>query len=125
MLDLDYSKCGGLVPAIVQDHQDGRVLMLGFMDPAAFAKTVDTGKVTFHSRTRNKLWTKGETSGNMLLVKRLEVDCDLDTLLIHAQAIGPGVCHAGYRSCFFRRLDGDEWEEAEAPTYDPRKTYGT
>ncbi len=123
-MELDYSKCDGLVPAIVQDHADGRVLMLGFMDPAAFHKTVATGKVTFHSRTRNKLWTKGETSGNVLLVKRMEVDCDLDTLLIQAEAIGPGVCHEGYRSCFFRRLDNGGWAVTEDPTYDPRETYG-
>lgn len=123
-MDLDYSKCDGLVPAIVQDHADGRVLMLGFMDPAAFRKTVATGRVTFLSRTRNKLWTKGETSGNVLLVKRMEVDCDLDTLLIQAEAIGPGVCHEGYRSCFFRRLDNGGWSVSEDPTYDPRETYG-
>ena len=122
-MDLDYSKCGGLVPAVVQDHADGRVLMVGFMNPEAFDKTVATGKVTFLSRTRNKLWTKGETSGNVLLVKSMEVDCDRDTLLIHAEAIGPGVCHVGYRSCFFRRYDNGVWTEFEKPTYDPRETY--
>ncbi len=124
-MDLDFEKCGGLLPTIVQDHEDGRVLMLGFMNPQAFEKTVSTGKVTFHSRTRNTLWTKGETSGNSLLVKRMEVDCDLDTLLIHAEAIGPGVCHAGYRSCFYRRFEDGAWKVSEEPTYDPRATYGS
>ena len=123
-MTLDFSKCDGLVPAIVQDHSDGRVLMLGFMNEEAFAKTVESGKVTFLSRTRNKLWTKGETSGHCLLAKRIEVDCDRDTLLIHAEALGPGVCHAGYRSCFYRKLDDGRWTRAEDPTYDPNEVYG-
>ncbi len=123
-MQLDFSKCDGLVPAIVQDHQDGRVLMLGFMDQAAFDKTVSTGKVTFFSRTRNKLWTKGETSGHYLLLKRLEVDCDLDTVLVHAEAAGPGVCHAGYRSCFYRTLDAGDWKVTDEQTYDPAKVFG-
>ena len=123
-MQLDFSKCDGMVPAIVQDHQDGRVLMLGFMDQAAFDKTVSTGKVTFFSRTRNKLWTKGETSGHYLLLKRLEVDCDLDTVLVHAEAAGPGVCHAGYRSCFYRTLDAGDWKVTDEQTYDPGKVFG-
>ncbi len=123
-MQLDFSKCDGMVPAIVQDHQDGRVLMLGFMDQAAFDKTVSTGKVTFFSRTRNKLWTKGETSGHYLLLKRLEVDCDLDTVLVHAEAAGPGVCHAGYRSCFYRTLDAGDWKVTDEQTYDPAKVFG-
>ena len=122
-MNLDFSKCDGLVPAIVQDHGDGRVLMLGFMNEEAFAKTVESGKVTFLSRTRKKLWTKGETSGHCLLAKRIEVDCDLDTLLIHAEALGPGVCHAGYRSCFYRKLDDGHWTRDEDPTYDPNEVY--
>ncbi len=123
-MQLDFSKCDGMVPAIVQDHQDGRVLMLGFMDQAAFDKTVSTGKVTFFSRTRNKLWTKGETSGHYLLLKRMEVDCDLDTVLVHAEAAGPGVCHAGYRSCFYRTLDAGDWKVTDEQTYDPAKVFG-
>ncbi|MCY4535701.1 MAG: phosphoribosyl-AMP cyclohydrolase [Bryobacterales bacterium] len=123
-MQLDFSKCDGMVPAIVQDHQDGRVLMLGFMDQAAFDKTVSTGKVTFFSRTRNKLWTKGETSGHYLLLKRMEVDCDLDTVLVHAEAAGPGVCHAGYRSCFYRTLDAGDWKVTDEQTYDPGKVFG-
>ena len=123
-MTLDFSKCDGLVPAIVQDHRDGRVLMLGFMNEEAFAKTVESGRVTFLSRTRNKLWTKGESSGHCLLAKRIEVDCDLDTLLIQAEALGPGVCHAGYRSCFYRKLDNGRWTCDEDPTYDPNAVYG-
>ena len=124
-MNLDYSKFHGLVPAIVQDHRDGRVLMLGFMNEEAFAKTVETGKVTFHSRTRNKLWTKGESSGHHLVAKRIEVDCDLDTVLIQAESLGPGVCHEGFRSCFFRVLDGKIWSRHDKPTYDPDEVYGS
>jgi phosphoribosyl-AMP cyclohydrolase len=124
-MQLDFSKCDGMVPAIVQDHQDGRVLMLGFMDQVAFDKTVSTGRVTFFSRTRNKLWTKGETSGHYLLLKRLEVDCDLDTVLVHAEAVGPGVCHAGYRSCFYRTLDAGDWKVTDEQTYDPAQVFGS
>ena len=124
-MTLDFTKCDGLVPAIIQDHQDGRVLMLGFMNEEAFAKTVESGKVTFLSRSRNKLWTKGESSGHALLVKRIEVDCDLDTLLIQAEALGPGVCHAGYHSCFYRKLADGTWTVDEDPTYDPDTVYGS
>lgn len=124
-MQLDFTKCNGMVPAIVQDHQDGRVLMLGFMDQEAFNKTVATGKVTFFSRTRNKLWTKGETSGHYLLLKRIDVDCDLDTVLVHAEAVGPGVCHEGYRSCFYRTLEGGDWKIVDEPTYDAAKVFGS
>ncbi len=123
-MQLNFAKSNGLVPAIVQDHQDGRVLMLGFMNQEAFDKTVSTGRVTFFSRTRNKLWTKGETSGHYLFVKRLEVDCDLDSVLVHAEAAGPGVCHEGYRSCFYRTLDGGELKVTEKRTYDAAKVFG-
>lgn len=124
-MQLDFTKCDGMVPAIVQDHEDGRVLMLGFMNQEAFAKTVATGKVTFFSRTRSKLWTKGETSGHYLLLKRMDVDCDLDTVLVHAEAVGPGVCHEGYRSCFYRTLEGGEWKIVDEPTYDAAKVFGS
>ncbi len=124
-MNLDFTKCDGLVPAIVQDHRDGRVLMLGFMNEEAFAKTADSGMVTFYSRTRNKLWTKGESSGHVLLVKRIEVDCDLDSLLIQAEARGPGVCHEGFRSCFFRKLDGGSWVRDEERTYDRDAVYAS
>lgn len=124
-MTLDFAKSGGLVPTIIQDHRDGRVLMLGYMNEAAFAKTLETGKVTFLSRSRNKLWTKGESSGHTLVAKRIEVDCDLDALLIHVDPAGPGVCHNGYRSCFFRKLDNGKWEVDEPRTYDPDGVYGS
>ena len=100
---LDFDKQGGLVPAIVQDHRTKEVLMVGFMNPEAWEKTVRTGMVTFWSRTRQTLWTKGETSGNFLRVERLWIDCDQDTVLVEAEPKGP-TCHTGARSCFFEEV---------------------
>jgi len=85
---------------------------------------VDTGFATFYSRSRNKLWLKGESSGHKLVVKEISTDCDMDTVLIKVEALGPGVCHEGYQSCFFRRLENGEWKESEAKTYDPNAVYG-
>ena len=96
---LDWAKGDGLLPAIVQDRASAQVLMLGFMNEAALAKTVETGKVTFFSRTKGRLWTKGETSGDFLNVRSLKIDCDQDTILIQADADGP-TCHLGTKSCF-------------------------
>ena len=102
---MDFSKLNGLVPAVVQDADSREVLMVGFMNEDALARTRETGFVTFFSRTRNTLWTKGETSGNRLQVVDLLVDCDEDTLLVKAKRLGAGnVCHTGARSCFFKEL---------------------
>jgi phosphoribosyl-AMP cyclohydrolase len=106
-MELDFEKENGLIPAIVQDHANGEVLMLGFMNPEALAKTQETGFVTFYSRSRKKLWTKGEASGQKLLLRELRVDCDQDALLVRAELEGGAVCHQGYRSCFFRRIARD------------------
>lgn len=124
-MELDFSKLNGLVTAVIQDHQSGRVLMVGFMNDEAFRKTVETGYVTFFSRSRNKLWLKGETSGHYLVAKEISTDCDRDALLIKAEALGPGVCHDGYQSCFYRRLDDGRWVESEARAYDPAAVYGS
>ena len=103
---MDFSKLDGLIPAVVQDHASGEVLMVGFMNPDAWEVTRRTGYVTFYSRTRNTLWTKGETSGNRLQVDRILVDCDDDTLLLLVTRLGDGnVCHTGERTCFFRALE--------------------
>src|SRR5271155_997842 len=104
-MDLDFAKESGLIPTIVQDDTSGEVLMLGFMNREALEKTQATGFVTFFSRSRQKLWTKGETSGQKLLLRELRVDCDLDAVLVRAELEGGAVCHEGYRSCFFRRLE--------------------
>ena len=102
---MDFTKLDGLIPAVVQDDQSGEVLMVGFMNDQAWDITQQTGYVTFFSRTRNKLWTKGETSGNRLAVKQVFVDCDEDTVLIKAAREGDGnVCHTGERSCFYTEV---------------------
>jgi phosphoribosyl-AMP cyclohydrolase len=104
-MNIDFDKMQGLVPAIVQDAANGEILMLGFMNKEAWDKTASGGYVTFYSRTRNKLWTKGETSGNRLRVVSAATDCDFDSLLIKAEVEGEGmVCHEGTRSCFTKRL---------------------
>lgn len=98
-MDIDFEKCGGLVPAIVQDAATGKVLMLGYMNAEAYARTCETGRVCFWSRSRNCLWTKGETSGNFLDVVSVKLDCDRDTLLVQATPHGP-VCHTGTDTCW-------------------------
>ena len=123
-MDLDFQKAGGLVPAIIQDQRTGDVLMLGFMNLEAFTQTLSTGEVVFFSRSRNKPWKKGETSGHVLKVLELRVDCDADALLVRVEPMGSGVCHEGYRSCFFRELDpkGSARIIAER-TFVPEKVY--
>ncbi len=125
-MEIDFQKGGGLVPAIIQDELTGDVLMLGFMNPESLAETQRTGEVVFFSRSRNKLWKKGESSGHFLRVRQLLVDCDADALLVRVEAVGPGVCHEGYRSCFFSsiELDGSARIIAE-PTFAPEKVYGS
>jgi len=123
-MDLDFTKLGGLITTVIQDHSTGRVLMVGFMNEESFRLTVETGYATFFSRSRNKLWLKGETSGHRLVVKEISTDCDRDALLVKVEALGPGVCHEGYQSCFFRRLENGAWVESEARAYDPHAVYG-
>ncbi|MGQ9633428.1 MAG: phosphoribosyl-AMP cyclohydrolase [Bryobacteraceae bacterium] len=123
-MKLNFNKLGGLAPAVVQDAETGRVLMVGFMNEEAFQRTVETGYATFYSRSRNKLWMKGETSGHRLEVREIQVDCDEDALLLRVRAQGPGVCHEGYRSCFFRTWRDGQWVVNEEKTYDPAQTYG-
>jgi phosphoribosyl-AMP cyclohydrolase len=123
-MNLDFQKSDGLVTAVIQDHATGRVLMVGYMNEEAFRLTVETGFATFYSRSRRKLWLKGETSGHRLVVKEISTDCDRDAVLVQVDAIGPGVCHEGYRSCFFRRLEDGQWTVADERTYDPAAIYG-
>jgi phosphoribosyl-AMP cyclohydrolase len=122
-MQLDFKKLDGLVAAVIQDWKTNEVLMVGFMNEEAWTKTVETGFATFYSRTRNKLWLKGETSGHKLVVKEITTDCDLDTVLLKVEALGPGVCHEGYQSCFFRKLDAGEWKVNAERTYDPSSVY--
>jgi phosphoribosyl-AMP cyclohydrolase len=114
----------GLIPAVIQDRKSGKVLMLGYMNEEAYKQTLSSGLVTFFSRSRQKLWTKGETSGHRLLVKEIRVDCDRDALLVQAELTGPGCCHLGYKSCFFRKLTPKGEEIILAREFDPAKVYG-
>jgi len=123
-MELDFTKLDGLVAAVIQDAASGRVLMLGFMNEEAFRKTVETGFATFYSRSRNKLWLKGESSGHKLVVKEIFTDCDRDAVLLKVEALGPGVCHEGYESCFFCRLEDKEWKENDTRAFDPAAVYG-
>ena len=124
-MEIDFQKSGGLVPAIIQDERTGDVLMLGFMNSESLVETQRTGEVVFFSRSRNKLWKKGESSGHVLRVRELRVDCDADALLVRVAAAGPGVCHEGYRSCFFRKLEPDGSAKIIAErTFAPEKVYG-
>jgi phosphoribosyl-AMP cyclohydrolase len=124
-VEIDFQKSGGLVPAIIQDERTGDVLMLGFMNAAALAETQRTGEAVFFSRSRNKLWKKGESSGHVLKVREMRVDCDADALLVRVEPVGPGVCHEGYRSCFFRSLEADGSATVIAErTFAPEKVYG-
>lgn len=122
-MQIDFSKLDGLVPAIIQDAASGEILMVGFMNEEAWLKTVETGFATFWSRSRNKLWLKGESSGHRLVVKEAFTDCDQDTIVLKVEAIGPGVCHEGYRSCFFRKLDDGEWKVQGERAFDPKEVY--
>ena len=115
----------GLIPAIIQEPGTGKVLMIGYMNREAYERTLETGEVTFFSRSRNKLWTKGETSGHKLKVREVLVDCDEDALLIQAELTGPGVCHMGYKSCFFRKITPEGEETVVEREFDPRQVYGT
>jgi phosphoribosyl-AMP cyclohydrolase len=121
---LDFGKQDGLITAVVQDYRTHRVLMVGYMNREAFERTTSTGHVTFFSRSRHKLWTKGETSGHFLVLRSIATDCDADALLVQAEPIGPGVCHNGYESCFYRRLTDDNWQEQEPKVYNADEVYG-
>jgi len=111
----------GIIPAIVQDAKDGRVLMLAFMNREALKLTIETGFTHFFSRSRKKIWKKGETSGHTQRVLKISVDCDSDTLLIEVEQNGPGACHTGHRSCFFRDIEGRQIEKV---VFDADKVYG-
>jgi len=113
----------GLVPAIVQDVDSGQVLMVAWMNDLALKQTLETRKATFYSRSRNKVWVKGETSGHVQEVTEVRVDCDQDTILLSCRAHGPA-CHAGYRTCFYRAAEGQRLSVVEKKAFDPDKVYG-
>ena len=123
MVEIDFGKGDGLVPAIVQDDETGEVLMLAYMSREAWLKTLETGKATYWSRSRNELWIKGETSGHVQLVKEILVDCDSDTLLLKVHQIGGAACHTGYKSCFYRRVINEKTEIIGEPVFKPEDVY--
>ena len=125
-MNVDFQKASGLVPAIIQDERSGEVLMLGFMNAESLKETQRSREVVFFSRSRNRLWKKGESSGHVLRVREIRVDCDADALLVRVEAVGPGVCREGYRSCFFRAIEpGGEVRVIAERTYCPEEVYGT
>jgi phosphoribosyl-AMP cyclohydrolase len=120
---IDFTKAGGLVPAIAQDHATGQVLMMAWMNQEAFEETVRTGRAAYFSRSRNKLWRKGEESGNVQLVKEIFIDCDADTILLKVHQVGDAACHEGYKSCFFRKLENNELKVIGERIFDPKVVY--
>lgn len=123
MATLDFDKMNGLVPAIVQDYKTLDVLMLGFMNPAAWELTLSSGKATFYSRSRQALWVKGQTSGHVQIVKEIRIDCDNDTVLLLVEQVGGAACHTGYRSCFYRKIEGGSIAVIGQPVFDPKEVY--
>ena len=123
MLELDFQKSGGLIPAIAQDHQSGEVLMLAYISPESWAETLKSGYATYFSRSRNKLWKKGESSGNLQKVHQILVDCDRDTVIFKVDQIGGAACHTGHRSCFYTETDGVSIKELSEPLFDPEEVY--
>ena len=122
-MQINFNKGDGLVPAIVQDSASGEILMLAFMNQESWERTVESGFVTFWSRSRQELWLKGESSGHRLTVREIRTDCDEDAILLKVEAEGPGVCHEGYRSCFFRKLEDGVWSIDRVRQFDPAEVY--
>jgi phosphoribosyl-AMP cyclohydrolase len=120
---IDFDKLGGMVPVIAQDDTTGDVLMLAYMNREAFEETLRTGRVCYFSRSRNRLWRKGEESGHVQELKSIYFDCDADTILVRVNQIGGAACHEGYRSCFFRRIDGDQVTVIGERVFDPKQVY--
>ena len=121
---IDFNKSGGIVPAVVQDFNTGDVLMLAYMNEEAFAATRSTGHAHYWSRSKNRIWKKGESSGNIQIVREIYLDCDSDTILLKVNQIGEAACHEGYRSCFFRRIEGDDVVIESSPLFNPSEVYG-
>jgi phosphoribosyl-AMP cyclohydrolase len=125
VVKLAFEKMDGLIPAVIQDYETKDVLMLGFVDENALGCTQRSGEVHFFSRSRKRLWKKGETSGHVLRVKEILLDCDADALLVRVEAVGPGVCHEGYRTCFFRKMESDGMLRVIAEKTLSAEVYGT
>jgi phosphoribosyl-AMP cyclohydrolase len=120
----DFSRGDGLVPTIAQDAATGQVLMMAYMNAESYAETLATGRAVYYSRSRKKLWRKGEESGNVQQVRAVYVDCDCDTILLSVEQIGGAACHEGYKSCFFRQVTPDGLKVIASRVFDPAKVYG-
>ena len=124
MVKLNFEKSAGLIPAIAQDYATGKVLMLAYINEKAWNETLKTGHATYYSRSRNKLWRKGESSGNVQVIKEILIDCDEDTVVFKVEQIGKAACHTGHVSCFYRKVENDgSLTEVEEVIFDPEKVY--
>ncbi len=123
MPELDFDKTGGLIPAIAQDADTGEVLMLAYMNQEAFEETLACGNAVYYSRSRKKLWKKGETSGHVQKVREIRVDCDNDTVLLKVTQVGGAACHKGYKSCFYKVIENDAFKIVEQRVFDPEEVY--
>ena len=120
---IDFDKAGGLVPAIAQDADTGEVLMMAWMNREAYEETVRTSRACYYSRSRQKLWRKGEESGHVQEVRGVYLDCDADTILLKVHQIGGAACHEGYKSCFFRKVEGEQLQTVGERVFDPKQVY--
>ena len=120
---LDYEKSGGLVAAIAQDYRSGEVLMIAWMNKEAFEETLATGRACYFSRSRNRLWRKGEESGNVQIVHEIRIDCDCDAVLLKVEQVGDAACHDGYRTCFYRKVVNNELVTDSVRIFDPKEVY--
>ncbi|MDH3343939.1 MAG: phosphoribosyl-AMP cyclohydrolase [Desulfobacteraceae bacterium] len=123
MIELNFKKMGGLIPAVVQDYKTGEVLMLAFMNQAAWEATLATGKATYYSRTRQELWIKGKTSGNMQIIKEIRIDCDDDTVVLKVDQVGGAACHTGHKSCFYKKVEDGSIRIIGKPIFNPEEVY--
>ncbi len=124
MIEIDFKKGDGLIPVIIQDASTHEVLMLGYMNQEAWEETLRTKRASFWSRSRKKLWIKGETSGHFQEIKEIYLDCDGDTLLLRVDQIGGAACHTGFRSCFHHRYEEGKWRMSGERIFDPKEVYG-
>ena len=124
MVELNFAKSNGLIPAIAQDYATGKVLMLAYINEEAWNETLKTGHATYFSRSRNKLWRKGESSGNVQVIKEILIDCDEDTVVFKVEQIGKAACHTGHVSCFYRKVENDgSLTEVEEVVFNPDEVY--
>jgi phosphoribosyl-AMP cyclohydrolase len=123
MIEPNFAKGDGLIPTIVQDAETKEVLMLAYMNRQSWEATLQTGKATYWSRSRQSLWLKGETSGHFQLIKAVFIDCDNDTILLQVKQLGEAACHTGYKSCFYRKLEGDDFVVVGEKFFNPKEVY--